>query len=263
MTDIAQLRRRPRLDRDRPNRTAGTLYRASQDDPDAIGGVPLNTVESAATAAVRLGYKIAAAQVDRSARIAKRFRDAGDRAAGMRRERGESSEAMALDATEQLIFRTLMAGLGWFEGIAADNGNPVRRIAAAQFQLLGKMLGLLPVGPAPASAPGPPPTDSDLRARPRPHVRPLPTIKHANGTQTRRAVRIQNWELSSGARNRYPVTFYSDAGDATVIRGQVNVNQSGAAVLTIDTPAAAAGGHYKAAICDDAGLQIGYVEIVL
>ena len=106
------------------------------------GGVPLDSVESAVTAAVRMGYKVAAAQIERTARIARRFRDAGDQAAGARRDQGESSERKALDASEQLIFKALMAGLGWLEGVAADNGNPVRRIAAAQFQMLGAMLGL-------------------------------------------------------------------------------------------------------------------------
>jgi hypothetical protein len=274
MSAVVKLRTRPRLDRERPNRTPGHFYRAAVDNPDVLGGVPLDSVESAVTAAVRLGYKVASAQIDRTARIARRFRDAGDQAAGVRRDKGESSERKALDASEQLIFKALMAGLGWLEGVAADNGNPVRRIAAAQFQMLGAMLGLSPE-PA-ASAPSPPPDQPGpgdgsalpagqaARSSPRPRRR-VPQVRHApaNGhLQARRVVRIQDWDLASEATGDYPVTFYRDAGAGT-LDGDLSVSRGGGVVLTMKTTAKAEAGLYKAAVCDKTGLQLGYVEILL
>ena len=90
---------RPPLARDRPVRTAGGLFRTAQGTSAGIntglGGVPLIATEDAVVAAVRLAYKVADAQIDRSARLAQRLREAGDRAVGAR------SDRKAIDATEQ------------------------------------------------------------------------------------------------------------------------------------------------------------------
>ena len=265
---------RPPLARSGPNRTAGNLYRAAVDDPHAIGGVPLDSVESTVTAAVRLGYKIASAQIDRSSRIARRFRDAADRATGVERGAGGSSEKETLDATEQLIFKGIMAALGWFEGVASDNSNPLRRIAAAQFQMVGRMLGLTPGTDVPmtdarrrdghrattdapartASPPGPP------RSR-----RRLPRIQHDPKirAQQRRVVQIQGWDLATEAVGDYEVTFYFDGPATGTFDGTLNVTRTGQATLTVGTTAEAASGLYKAAVCDDKGLQLGYLEVLL
>jgi hypothetical protein len=188
-------------------------------------------VESAVTAAVRLGYQVAEAQIDRTARVAKRFRDAAGRAAG---GKGAGTEGrQALDATEQIIFKTMMAGLSFLEGAAVDHRNPIRRAATAQFRLLGSMLGLLPPDDASSSSARSPAdsTSADRfeRESPRqPAPRPArgsayPRIKHAKGSRAatlRRAVRIERWEVSNDtAEGRYPLVFYNAAATGTFHRG--------------------------------------------
>ena len=52
----------------RPDRGAANFYRSASDNDAAVGGVPLDSVEAAVVAAVRMGYKIAAEQIDRTER---------------------------------------------------------------------------------------------------------------------------------------------------------------------------------------------------
>src|SRR6266508_509068 len=141
----AWLARRP-LKRTAPDRRAGNYFRSAAEDGKgkdgkAIGGIPLNSTEASVVAAVRMAYEVAEVQIDRSARLARRLRDAGDQAAG------PHSSRQALDATERLVFRAMMAFLGWLETAAADNGNALKRLAAAQYRLLGALLGVTPSEP--------------------------------------------------------------------------------------------------------------------
>ncbi len=255
---------RPGLARTAPNRGAGNLYRAAADNPDVVGGVPLDSVEAAVTAAVRLGYKIAEAQIDRTARLATRLREAGDQAAG------PGSDRKALDATEQLVFKAMMSGLAWVEGVVADRANPVRRLASAQFRLLGSILGLLPAEDArttrPATGTSPAEETPAVTQRARAHgrqrrrARVQPLIKHdARG----RAVQVRQWELSTGASGTYQLTFFSDVPDRDPIEGRLHVSGRGSPTLTLATSGKTAPGLWKAAVCDGEGVQIGYIEVAL
>jgi hypothetical protein len=266
--------RRPRLDRYGPKRSASHFYRAAIDDPTAIGGVPLDSVERAVTAAVRLGYRVAESQIDRTTRIAKRLRTAGDEATGRVGDR-DRSDKKALDATEQIIFKALMAGLGFVEGLATDRSNPLRRLATAEFRLIGSMLGLLPpetTAKASSQAPEPvpaPPGENERSGRDAPRRAPsghlsTPQVQHAagrNGTGARRAVKVVAWELAREQADEYPLIFYREGGQST-INAVLRVQPSGV-MLTVKTTRKTAPGSYKTAICDETGVQIGYIEIHL
>jgi len=261
---------RPLLTRHGPNRAATNFYRAAGDNPDAIGGIALDSAEAAATAAVRLGYRIAEAQIDRTTRIAQRMRAAGDRATGGSSE-SMRSDKKALDATEELIFKALMAGLGFLEGAAADRGNPLRRLATAQFQLLGSLLGLLPDPDTPRGRPAEPQTDDDVDPTPKsatvrsPRALRPPQVRHAPraGRGGRRAVRVTEWDFSSDApAGTYPLTFYGTAQPASAFPGELGVTRSGS-TLTVTTSAKTRAGRYQAAICDDDGLQVGFIELTV
>lgn len=260
---------RPILQRYAPKRGPAHFYRAAADNPEVIGGIALDSIEATATAAVRLGYKVAEAQIQRTARLARRMRAAGDHAAG------PGSDRKALDATEQLIFKTLMAGLSWVEGLASDGGNPLRRLATAQYQLLGGLLGLLDAekrsveprsgGEQAAAGDHVPRPSVDPRAR---GGRAAPAhieIRHL-GTRrrnaVRRAVRLREWELAAGARGTYPVTFYGDEPGAATIPGELTVTGA-TATLSVTTTSRTAAGIYKTAICDKGGRQRGYIEIAV
>jgi hypothetical protein len=267
----------------------------ADDDPDAIAGVPLTSVETAATAAVRLGYKIASAQLDRSARIATRLREEGDRAAGVTRDTGDSSEKRALDATEQLILKTMLAGLAWLEGFAAAPGNPVKRVAAAEFRILGSLFGLLPDSlrggsesaetirnllqqlvdstesrTASGAREGGPvdrrPVPGDTG--PAPGLRIKHSVSKDGAVAGARAIRVVQWEIMPEATGTFPVVFYGDDPQATPLRGKIIVpaatTPAATPMLALDPMGAVAPrGTYRAAICDPEGLQLGYIEVAV
>lgn len=276
---IKKFPERPTVERIRPNRGAGNFYRAASDDSRAVGGIPLDNVEATVTAAVRTGYRIAQAQLDRSARLARRLREAGDEATGVG-EDGQRSDVKALDATEQLIFKGLMSGLSWFEGVAAEGDNPLKRLATAEFRMLGSMLGLLPREPQGAGAAAGvgsrrrsegagPPTSGASEVR---RHRPLPKIRHLSGgskskdkaarAAVQRPVRVREFELLDDVPGDYLVVFYHRDLQRS-LKGTLRLTPTAAPVLSIATPASAPLGVYKGAVCDAGGLQIGRLDIVL
>jgi hypothetical protein len=118
-----------------PNRNPGGLYRTADDGKRSLAGIPLTSAERAVTAAVRLGYQVAEAQIDRTARLASRLRDAAEE------QVGPGPERKAVDAAERLVFKGMMSGLEWLETFAAEPGSPLMRLAKAEYRLLGSLLG--------------------------------------------------------------------------------------------------------------------------
>jgi hypothetical protein len=56
--------------------------------------------------------------------------------------------------------------------------------------------------------------------------------------------------------------FYPEAPPATAFPGELGVTRSGA-TLTVKTSAKTRAGRYQAAICDDDGLQVGFIELTV
>jgi hypothetical protein len=263
----AELFKRPLLTRTLPDRTARHYYRSAADDGKAIGGIPLDSTEAAIVAVVRMAYKVAEVQIDRSARLARRLREEGDRAVGPR------SDRQALDATERLVFQAVMALLGWVEGAASDRGNPLKRLAVAQYRLLGSLLGLTP-SKAPKTEEG---RDAEDASRLADTSRPEPAadrgeewpffpvrIKHVG--KERRAVRIREWEYAGEVRlpTTIPVKFYNvEPGSRRPLEGKIVVTGRRSATLTLAISQSAPAGLWRAALCDADGMQIGRIEIVL
>lgn len=257
---------RPQLERTGPDRTVGNYYRSAADGGNVIGGIPLTSAEAAVVAGVRMAYQVAEAQIDRSARLARRLREEGDRAVG------PGSSEKALSATERIVFRAAMSLVEWLEAVAADRGNPIQRLAAAQYRILGAMLGLVPVegseprdGRAPdresrrADAGGP-----GVGLPRREDAPPFPVrIRHAG--RERRAVRIVAWDYTGGAgpRQKIPVKFYHVRDGSKPLEGEILITGRRSATLTLTTPASAPSGRWRAAFCDADGVQVGAMEIVL
>jgi len=231
-----------------------------------VAGVPIDSVESAVVAAVRMGYRIAAAQIERTERLGTRLRQAADNAAG------PGADRKALDATEQLVFNTMMAGLSWFEGIASNRGNPLRRLATAEYRILGSLFGLSPVPngstagagsdtgcsrPNPVqSAPHAPADDSSSRSS-----RTLVRIRHAG---ERRAVQVRHFEMTGRVdAGQYPLFFYGRDLMGPTIEGRLIVTPQESPLLVLKISREASSGDWSAAICDPEGTQIGLIEIVL
>jgi hypothetical protein len=250
---------RPELPRRSPKRTAGGFYRT----PDGGGtglngrGVPLHAAEDAVVATVRLAYKVADAQVERSARLASRLRQAGDRAVG------EQSERQALDAAESLVLRAMLSGLSWLEGVADDKA-PLRRLMTAEYRMIGSLLGLGSTdGPtrrdqaasakqaeqAPAQPAG---SQADLLVAPR------ATVKHTDPSA--RYVNVRTLQVDRETIDSQVIYFHGlERNTGGPFKGELLINQ-GAATLTVDPPNEAPAGHWRAAVCDNA-VQIGFVEI--
>ena len=114
--------------------------------------------EDTVVAAVRMAYRVAEAQI-RSARLAQRLRESGDRAVGAR------SDRKAIDATEQLIVRAMMSGLAWVEGLAGDR-DVLRRLLVAQNKIQSGVVESI-LGFPPGASRSPPGAASDAAPAPR------------------------------------------------------------------------------------------------
>jgi hypothetical protein len=273
---------RPPLERSRPIRSAGGLYRTAEGGRPGVGGVPLVAAQDAAVAAVRMAYRVAEAQIERSTRLAQRLREAGDRAVGAR------SDRKAVDATEQLIQRAVMSVLTWMEGLAGER-DPLRRLMAAQYQIAGSMFGLTPSrasGSEHSDAADEAPRSEDARADSH-----LEVLKKALGSSSaersspeglggsnsptsglkivltgdRRPVRIRRYEIAGGLPSKVPnLQFFSNANiRSTPLGAKLKVGADGHAALEIKIRRGASPGVWKAAVCDAHGVQIGAIEFEL
>jgi hypothetical protein len=256
-------------ERTRPDRRVGGFYRTAEGQGQALGGVPLTGVDDAVVAAVRMGYKVAEAQIERSARLAQRLRRAGDQAVG------PDSERKSVDAAERLVFRTMMSGLTWLEGAAAaERGSPLKRLAEAEYRMLGSLFGLAPPetaqasrDPAAARSPARPAgADSAATGDAPPAASAVPALEIRHLGPDRRPVRVAHWEIATMAPLPAPATvrFYSaEQIGRRPLEAEFVVNGKGVARLSLATPRLAPPGLWRGTICNDEGLQLGLIEIVL
>lgn len=254
---------RPSLDRDHPVRTAGGFYRTSDSGEGGLAGVPLVAAEDAVVAAVRMAYKVAQAQVDRSTRLARRLRAAGDRAAGPR------SDRKAVDATEELVSRAMMSALTWLEGLSAEGDSPMKRLMLAQYRLIGASLGLTPRSDGPPSASTSSP-DATTRGADRASAAAAPkspaslaglkVVLKGRG----RPVRVCSLDVSAPAPiDSVDVYFYNSTDiNCEPLTARFEMDARGRATLTFLPQNPAPPGRWRAAICQAlTDEQIGIIEI--
>jgi hypothetical protein len=251
--------------RDHPLRTVGGLYRTPDDGQGGLAGVPLSAAEDAVVAAVRMAYKVAQAQVDRSTRLAKRLRVAGDRVVGAR------SDRKAVDATEELISRAMTGALTWFEGLAAEGDSPLKRLALAQYRLIGATLGLAPhpegARPSAASAPEATPSgldtmDASAASKSYASLQGVKVILKGKG----RPVRVCHLDVAGAPPfAATPIHFYNATHfESDPLEAEFAMDVEGRATLTLSPQRPAPPGRWRAAICHAATEeQIGVIEIEL
>lgn len=263
--------KRPVPTRVGPNRGFGGFYRSADREVNGklFRGVPLQTAEDTVVAAVRMSYRIVDAQIERGMRIAGSLRDAAERT-------GSGDPKHMVDATERLLSRAMLVGLKWIEGAAAESENPVRRLFAAEYHMLGSLFGLAsdskkkdgarhdrsgaqPVAP---SAPAEP-----LSALPRVSIR-----NKAAAKQRRRVKRLVTWEMPSEllSAEQPDVLYFCPAAAAEspvagvdVISGKVWVDAQGQPVLQVDATIDKCAGVWCAGVYRDDDEQIGFVEVEL
>jgi hypothetical protein len=258
---------RPSTERKGPRRSAATIYRTSDHPERNLGGVTLASSEDAAVAAVRMAYRIADAQIERSTRLANRLKGAGDRATG-----GDSGRE-AVDAASRLVNNALLSGLAWIEALAAPDDGLASRLAAAQIKAVRAAVFARgqDQGNAPQEAPGQP------MAQPSAPVQPRKTAAAATASaignvevvlkgepSKRRAVRIVSWELEKAPAADVYFHCVSGSANAAILKGTVVADGKRGAqpVLTMDQlPPKAPAGVWRAAVCDDDGVQHGVIEV--
>jgi hypothetical protein len=252
-----------------PNRGFGGYYRSS--DHKVAGkvfrGVPLKTAEDTAVAAVRMGYRVIDAQIDRALDMARRLRGAATRA-------GVKDSNDILDQAERLFSRGGLLALEWLETAANRPENPLMRLLAAEYRLLGSVLGF-PIAPgktcetetpkkspdtkpsAPASTPATPAPSWRVRIQ---HTQPE--------VEKRRAIAITKFEMTGAAVRRsaaYEVRFHPTSPAAAagarlkgLLRREANAGWV-LEILTEDEPS----GRWRAAVCTAEGDQVGIIELRL
>jgi len=263
--DAAGLWTRPQLKRSGPNRSAGALYRTAETKGSrAQGGIPLVGVDDAIVAAVRLAYKVAEAQVDRSARLANRLRSAGVRAVG------PDSDRQALDAAESLVFRGMLSGLSWLEGIAsAEDESPIKRILAVEYRMLGSLLGLRsgsePKSDRASSKSGPEKsaTTSATATATAQASAMAASLRIVHAGKTPRVVSVVRADIGAIASLKADLVFYRAYEGKGEFKAGLTVKGRGDAELRVDTDPDLAPGVWRAAICDPTGLQVGSIDIEL
>lgn len=248
---------RPKLKTTGPDRRTRGFYRIADGEGGTLDALPLDSAEDATVAAVRLGYKVAATQIERSGRLAERLRDAG------RRQVGDDPERQALDGAEKLLFETMMAGLHWLEA-AAEPDSPFKRLMIAQYRLLGSFLGLKDTPDTTAKKA---PKDEDADAAPprrRPERQAAPPARIFLPQETPRAVRLTSWEVRRDLdEQKLAIRFYSVADrSASPMQGEL-VLSGAPPQLHLQTRQDSAPGLWRAAVCLATGEQVGIIEIEL
>jgi hypothetical protein len=269
-TDHSGLWIRKAPERTGPRRGAGGFYRTAEGKDRASGGIPLQTANDAVVAAVRLAYKVAEQQIERSTRLANALRKAGNRAAG------PHSDVQALDATEKLVMNALLSGLAWWESSVAEGRCPVKRLAAAEYRMLGSILGLTPGASAKSQESRPPggqagATAAEASGGTRAETAAASTaardlqIVHKGEKHDRRPVLIESW-LYTGPRPFQTVVYFYSVDDLArePLEAELDIGaKGGGALMRIGMPPRSAQQRWKAAICDEQDLQVGYIEILL
>jgi hypothetical protein len=248
---------RPQLERSGPIRKAGGLYRTAEGGRPGVGGLPLATAQDTVVAAVRMAYRVAEAQIERSTRLAQRLREAGDRAVGAR------SDRKAVDATEQLIQRAVMSVLTWMEGLAGE-GDPVRRLMAAQYQIAGSMFGLTPPrasGSAGDGAGDEAPRAADAASPPQPKSTGSSTHVKVVLKGDKRPVRIKRYEVVAGVPAKISKLLFFNSADAQKTLDSALAIEPGGQVTLEFTLTPSDQGSWKAAVCDEQNVQLGVIEI--
>ena len=140
---------RPPLEQSGPIRTAGGFFRAPEGRASEHGGLSSGTAEDAVVAAVRVAYKVADAQLQRSARLAERLSRAGGGGAD------EGADRRGGDAVEQSVRRAMMNGLSRLETAVTERDSPLMRLMIVYCQLVESMLCATPEPPVRAPKAGP------------------------------------------------------------------------------------------------------------
>ena len=260
---------RPSLDERMPNRNIGGLARTADINHGGttLAGVPMQTVSDAVIATVKLGYKVADTQIARGRRIGRSLKGAAHRA-------GAKDANVVIDNTERLLAQALGLGLEWLEGAATAEQGPVRRVLKAEYQLIGRLLGLLAdeAAPAPAAASTRPPTPTASANPPPGEQAPEPAadrdvagllVRHRAAADQRRDVRVVQARWRRGSDRPIDVHFHHRGGDPGAVLAGTLERLKGRDVLALTTTTKLPAGAWRAAVCDDDGLQIGTVEIEL
>jgi hypothetical protein len=250
-----------------PNRSPGGYYRtaAGRNGGPVFGGVPMQATEDAVVAAVRAGYRIVDAQIERGMRIAEDLRGAARRA-GV----GEASDMLA--SAESLARRSMLLAIDWLETLAAQPSGPLTRILNAQYRLLGSLVGLdpqawkdlqKPLRDSDGQKEAAPPPNRGLHAEPASSI--APRILFEAGMPAR-AVEVIKWQIRRDLRatTLAPLKFLRIGDLNSTFGGTVELDPAdGVPILRLRLSDATAEGQWKAPICSQGNELLGIAIVEL
>lgn len=275
MTDSQRLRdsqgryRRPSLERSGPDRRFRGYYRTADDPETGVSGHTVRTREEVLIQAVRMAYRVADEQIERSKRLATSLKQAGDA------ELGGDSDLKAVDALERLGLKSLLTLLGWAETATAEPGSPIRRLASVQYRTIGRLFGLDDQVERPPDGAGQTERRSDEvdRARSaRPAGVDLPTAWGSTSASTSIDIRLKYRESlpvrdlrarlpSVLPPNVHPLRFFSPGSDGKVLDASLTVSSESMVLQLQDTEPTMSRGWWIAAVCDAENKQLGFIEL--
>jgi hypothetical protein len=259
--------KRPVLQARGPNRSPGGYYRAAagKSGGPSFAGVPLQTTEDAVVAAVRAGYRIADAQIERGMRIAEELRGAARRA-------GSGDATDLLRNAEALAQRSALLGIDWLETLAALPSGPLRQLLTTQSRLLAGLIGLDPaqwknlrrllrnLGREQGTA-----AEPEQAPRVEPIAAAAPRIIFDTGV-TARAVEIIKWQVVPDLEKKTlaPMRFVRSGDPSATFGGKLEFDPlDRVPLLRLHLSENTAEGRWKAPICSEANELFGIVIVEL
>lgn len=275
MTDPQPLRdskdryRRPNLERSSPDRRFRGYYKTADDPEIGTTGHSIRTKEEALIQAVRMAYRVADEQIERSKRLAGSLKRAGDA------EVGGDSDLKAVDALERLGLKSLLTLLGWAETATAEPGSPIRRLASVQYRTIGRLFRLDDDARVASDESDPPvsrpdqgdqrrpaqPADADARTAWGP---PSASASIDIHLKTNKSLPVRDLRVrlpSTLLDGNYELSFFGPSAAGGLLSAKLKVERGSMVLELEDTKPKMSRGWWVAAICDQHNRQLGFMEL--
>jgi hypothetical protein len=227
---------RPKLERPGPIRTAEGLFRARSGPEAKTGETVASSVNDTVEAIVRMAYRVAESQSERSQRLAQRLSCGSGDADTVWKEIEDQAREVLKVGTDA----------------AAVNLVALKQLVQSECKVLQALLSLLGIDSCGGNDGTQVPKVSPVR------------IVHVADTADRRAVLVQAWRLHGEPPDVTRLHFiHVEHPSDPRIEAELSLAEMGPPRLALRTPAEARSGLWRAPICDSNDIQVGIIDILL